>query len=104
MTSAIRERQILCIGKDTGLLRSRCAVLQHAGYAAKYAMFHQTHDALQEERFDLIILSAILTDPEREVVRSIAGINTPILALRKMTLASDLLAEVDSYLPASSLA
>ena len=94
--------QILCIGKDSGLLRSRCAVLENAGYVAQFVMFDKAQEMLQNERFDLIILSAILNDEEKDAVQVMVGINTPIIALRKMILASDLLAEVDRRLAVST--
>ncbi len=52
--------RILCIGKDSGLLRSRCAVLTHAGYHAEAVMFAEAESLLRTAEFDLIILSAIL--------------------------------------------
>ena len=50
--------RILCIGKDSGLLRSRCAVLTHAGYHAEAVMFAEAESLLRTAEFDLIILSA----------------------------------------------
>ena len=90
--------RILCIGKDSGLLRSRCAVLEHAGYHAQAVMFADAESLLRTEEFDLIILSAILSSEEREHISSFIGGTIPIVALKKLTFASELLAEIEERL------
>ncbi len=90
--------RILCIGKDSGLLRSRCAILAHAGYDAQAVMFAEAKSLLQTAEFDLIILSAILTSEEREDISAFVGGTIPILALKKLTFASELLAEIEQRL------
>jgi DNA-binding response OmpR family regulator len=90
--------RILCIGKDSGLLRSRCAVLAHAGYDAQAVMFAEAKSLLQTAEFDLIILSAILTSEEREQISAFIGGTVPILVLKKLTFASELLAEIQQRL------
>jgi DNA-binding response OmpR family regulator len=90
--------RILCIGKDSGLLRSRCAVLTHAGYHAEAVMFAEAESLLQTAEFDLIILSAILSAEERDYISAFIGGRTPIMALQKLTFASELLAEIDHQL------
>ena len=90
--------RILCIGKDSGLLRSRCAVLTHAGYHAEAVMFADAESLLRTAEFDLIILSAILTSEEREHISAFIGGTVPILALKKLTFASELLAEIEQRL------
>jgi hypothetical protein len=90
--------RILCIGKDSGLLRSRCAVLAHAGYDAQAVMFAEAKSLLQTADFDLIILSAILTSDEREEISAFIGGTIPILVLKKLTFASELLAEIEQRL------
>jgi hypothetical protein len=87
--------RILCIGKDSGLLRSRCAVLTHAGYQADAVMFAEAENLLQTAEFDLIILSAILSGEERDHISAFIGGTIPILALKKLTFASELLAEIE---------
>jgi hypothetical protein len=89
---------ILCIGKDSGLLRSRCGVLEHAGYDAQAVMFHDAGSLLWSEKFDLIILSAILNDEERAYISQLVGPATPILTLKKLIFASELLSAVDRQL------
>jgi DNA-binding response OmpR family regulator len=95
--------RILCIGKDPGLLRSRVAVLGHAGYDALDVLFEDADALLSLERFDLVILSAILTDEEKAHIRAITGSSTPILALKKLVFASELLSDVENYLRLSRL-
>jgi DNA-binding response OmpR family regulator len=90
--------RILCIGKDSGLLRSRCAVLEHAGYHAQAVMFAESENLLRTEEFDLIILSAILSSEEREHISEFIGGSVPILALKKLTFASELLADIEQRL------
>jgi len=90
--------RILCIGKDSGLLRSRCAVLTHAGYQAEAVMFAEAENLLQTAEFDLIILSAILSGEERDHISAFIGGTIPILALKKLTFASELLAEIEQRL------
>ena len=90
--------RILCIGKDSGLLRSRCAVLTHAGYHAQAVMLAEAESLLQTAEFDLIILSAILSAEERDHISAFIGGRVPILALKKLTFASELLAEIEHHL------
>jgi hypothetical protein len=68
--------RILCIGKDSGVLRSRCAILEDAGYQAQAVFF-------------------VDAEEEREHIATIAGGATPILQVTKTILASELLAEVE---------
>ena len=90
-----KRARILCIGKDPGLLRTRVAVLKHAGYDAQAAMFLDADVVLRTGELDLIILSAILKDAERAHIISVVGGRTSILVLKEFIWASDLLAEVD---------
>ena len=90
--------RILCIGKDSGLLRSRCAVLAHAGYQTEAVMFAEAESLLRTAEFDLIILSAILSSEEREHLSALIGGTVPILTLKKLTFASELLAGVEQRL------
>ena len=90
--------RILCIGKDPGLLRSRCAVLTHGGYDAQYVMFPDAERLLTREHFDLIILSAILTQEEKDQIWTIVGDTPPILTLKKLVFASELLRDVEQRL------
>ena len=90
--------RILCIGKDSGLLRSRCAVLRHAGYDAQAVMYNDAENLLRAEEFDLIILSAILSGEEKDHISAVVNGAAPILPLKKLIFASELLSEVEQRL------
>jgi hypothetical protein len=90
--------RILCIGKDPGLLRSRCAVLGHGGYDAQYVMYPDAEHLLTREPFGLIILSAILSEEEKDHIWTIVGDTPPILTLKKLVFASELLRDVERRL------
>jgi hypothetical protein len=92
------QARILCIGKDPGLLRSRCAVLAHGGYDAQAVMFADAERLLREGSFDLVILSAILNDEERRQIGAQVGDPARIMILKKLIFASELLAEVERRL------
>jgi hypothetical protein len=92
------SERILCIGKDSGLLRSRCAVLAHAGYDAQYVMYPDAERLLTREPFALIILSAILSQEEKDLIWTIVGDTPPILTLKKLVFASELLRDVEQRL------
>ena len=61
-------------------------------------MFVDADKLLQREAFDLLILSVILTDEERDHIAALAAGSTPILQVTKTILASELLAEVEQRL------
>jgi hypothetical protein len=94
----ISSARILCIGKDSGILRTRVAILESAGYHAKSVMYIGADSLLQREPFDLLILSVILTGEEREHIAAIVAGGTPILQVTKTILASELLADVGQLL------
>src|ERR1700677_881874 len=93
-----KPARILCIGKDSGLLRSRCAVLTHAGYDAQAVMYSDAESLLRTEEFDLIILSAILSGEEKDRISAMVNGGAPILPLKKLIFASELLSEVEQRL------
>jgi hypothetical protein len=55
---------------------------------------------LQEEQFDLVIVSASLTELERSPILWAAG-KTPVYVLRGFTLAHELIAQVEALLSAA---
>jgi hypothetical protein len=93
MTS--RPARLLCVGKQS--LELRCAVLATAGYDAKSADIAEAEVLLRTEKFDLIIVSAFLTQGEIDRVTSAAG-ETPTLVLEGIAFARELLFEVDRRL------
>jgi hypothetical protein len=98
-----RPARLLCVGKDPEPLQTRCAVLNHAGYNAQIVMLEEVERLMRMSEFDLVIVSAWLSDEEKGRILSAAG-ETPILVLTGLTLAKDLLAKVERMLqPASSV-
>jgi DNA-binding response OmpR family regulator len=92
-----RPARLLCVGKDPDLLQTRCAVLSRFGYDAISATVADAEMLLRTEEFDLVIVSAFLSQAEKNRVISAAS-ETPTLALDGLTFAPDLLAEVERRL------
>ena len=93
--------RVLCIGNEKDHLRTRCAVLGSAGYTARSAATREAQILLRKEDFDLVIVSAWLSESERGSILSAAG-KTPALVLTELTLPDNLLALVECALDASS--
>jgi DNA-binding response OmpR family regulator len=89
---------LLCAGKDSGLLKSRCAVLRYSGYDVQAATLGEAEALLHDQVYDLVIISAQLTDREEARMLSVAG-KTPTYVLDGLTLAGDLLDQVKQRLP-----
>ncbi len=92
-----RPTRLLCVGKDPALLRTRCAVLHQSGYDAQSANVAELEILLLTEKFDLIIVSAFLADWEKGRILAASGV-MPTLVLRRLTLAPELLSEVERML------
>jgi hypothetical protein len=89
--------RVLCVGNEMDHLRTRCAVLESAGYIAKPADLPEAQILLRTEEFDLVVVSAWLNECDRGIILSAAG-KTPVLMLTDLTFADKLLAEVDRAL------
>jgi hypothetical protein len=93
------KARILCVGQESGLLSSRCAVLNHGGYAAcslspahaelLLNMLQSTLPSVAGD-FDLVITSTSLTEAQRIRITAAAGLR-PIINLTGVTRATDLL-------------
>jgi hypothetical protein len=94
---ASRSARLLCVGKELDLLRTRCDVLSQSGYDGQSASLEEAEALLLKEEFDLVIVSAWLTESERDRILAAAGL-TPTLVLHKLTFAPELLAEVERRL------
>jgi CheY-like chemotaxis protein len=92
-----RPARLLCVGKNSDLLRTRCAVLSHYGYEAQSATASEAELLLRTQEFDLIIVSAFLDEWEKGRVLS-AACKVPTYVLRGLTLAPELLGEVERML------
>jgi DNA-binding response OmpR family regulator len=79
------------------LLQTRCAVLWRSGYVAHPAALTEAENLARTEEFDLIIVSAWLSDRETDRILAAAG-ETPALVLTEMTSADELLAKVERVL------
>jgi hypothetical protein len=92
-----RPARILCVGDDSDLLLTRCAVLGKAGYETRSATVSEAEILLRMERYDLVIVSAFLSLHERH--RTVSGVGDgPVLVLNGLTLAPELLALVEARL------
>jgi hypothetical protein len=96
-----RPARLLCIGNELDHLETRCAVLSRSGYIAESAALQKAEALLRTEKFDLVIVSAWLSEWEKGKILAIAG-KTPALVLTELTLANKLLAEVERLLVATS--
>lgn len=93
----MRPARLLCIGNETDHLRTRCAVLGSAGFTARSAGVEEARILLGAEAFDLLIVSAWLSERDREAILAAAG-ETPTLLLTELTVADTLLALVECRL------
>lgn len=92
-----RPIRILCVGNDTDLLRTRCAVLSQTGYETKSATVPEAQTLLRTTEYDLVIVSALLTDQAKRIALSAVG-SRPVLLLNGLTLVPELLALVKERL------
>jgi DNA-binding response OmpR family regulator len=92
-----RPGRLLCAGKDIALLQKRCAVLRYSGYEVQAATLEEAETLLRNEAYDLVIISAQLSDWEKARMLTVAG-RTPAYVLPGLTLADELLAQVERRL------
>ena len=92
-----RPTRLLCVGNEADLLQTRCAVLRHAGYYAQAASLTDAEILLSTEKYDLVIISAGLSEWDRGRILLAAG-KTPTHILRGVTFALELLAQVERLL------
>jgi hypothetical protein len=96
--------RLLCAGKEPEFLHTRCAVLRHVEYEAQAATVPEVEVLLRTgAEFDLIIVSAQLSESERRSILICTG-ETPTYVLHGLTLAAELLAQVEGLLPAPQIA
>jgi DNA-binding response OmpR family regulator len=97
-----RPARLLCVGKEPELLEIRCAVLESAGYDAQAVTLEEAESLLRMSEFDLVIVSAWLSEWERGRILAAAG-ETPALVLTELTLADKRLAKVERMLQPATL-
>lgn len=93
-----RPARLLCAGNEADLLQSRCAILRHSGYQTQAATLPEAEILLCTETYDLVIISAWLSEREKGRILSASG-KTPTCVLRGITFTSELLAQVERLLP-----
>jgi CheY-like chemotaxis protein len=86
---------------ENALLRIRCEVLEYPGYNAKSATVEDAANLINEEAFDLIILSAFSSEMDQQRVLSAAG-DTPALVLQGVAIAPAFLAAVEAKLASAN--
>ena len=97
-----KPARLLCVGREQYLLETRCAVLGQSGYDAQSATLLEAEDLLRTEKYDLVIVSALLSDEEKSrILTAVAG-SSPILTLNGVTFAAELLSEVERKLALSA--
>ena len=88
------EPRILCVENDPKLGETRCSVLVYSGYNAVAATLQEARSMLRSQAFDLIILSATLSDEEKTRITTAAGKKARLLQLSAMTKPPALLSDV----------
>jgi hypothetical protein len=91
------KKRILCVGGDPALLQTRCAVLISTGYDAQCGPYFEAERILGIDQFDLVIVSAFLTEQQKDRIVTLAGA-MPTIILRGLTLAPDLLHLIEQRL------
>jgi hypothetical protein len=71
--------------------------LTHAGYSSQTATVKDAAELISKDAFDLLIVSAFLSEADKRRVLSAAG-ETPTLVLQGIVVAPNLLAAVDAKL------
>jgi hypothetical protein len=92
-----RPARLLCVGNGGDHLEIRWAALGSAGYDARPAAVPEAKSLLRASNFDLVIVSAWLSEWEKGQILAAAG-KTPALVLTELTLADKLLAQVERLL------
>jgi hypothetical protein len=90
--SGVGTAKILCVEYDEGLLKSRCAVLDHSGYDTASASPQVAEIVLRGRKFDLIVLSK-LSDFDLHRINNLAD-GADVLVLDRFTTPAELLSSV----------
>jgi DNA-binding response OmpR family regulator len=97
-----KRPQILCVGHEPDLLELRCSILNQAGYDCRAANVEEAEAFLKPRKFDLVIVSARVSEEEKRRVTAFAH-GTPLFFLNGVTFPRDLLKKVADLI-ASSIA
>lgn len=85
------KRSILCVGKDAGLLTTRCDLLTSEGYFADWASPSNFLQKFRGRPFELVILAASLNREEMKHVRSMIPVGVTALELDRLVFPEELL-------------
>ena len=92
----IKPARLLCVGREINLLRIRCEILTEFGYEAQAISLIESEDLLRRDTFDLVILSASLSEQEKDRILEVIGGRMPTFQLSTMLLPTELLWEVEN--------
>jgi DNA-binding response OmpR family regulator len=90
--------RILTVGIDVDLLTTRQAVLTSRGYESLIATPEDVDEKLRSGRFDLVILSVMLSQEEKRVIQAKLPAGTRALVLESLVWPNELLRMVDEAL------
>src|ERR1700760_4259412 len=83
--------KILSVGNDIVLLTARHQILLSHGYEAEYALPAQAEVRIASGHFDLLILSATISNRDKERIRIAAANGTRVLDLTTIVWPAELL-------------
>jgi CheY-like chemotaxis protein len=92
-----KRPQILCVGHEPDLLALRSAILDQAGYDCLAARVEEAEALLKPGRFDLVIVSARVSEQEKRRTASLAR-DTPTFFLDGVTFPRELLKNVSELI------
>ncbi len=92
------RHRILTVGIDVGLLMTRQAVLVSRGYESLIATPRDVDEKLQSGKFDLVVLSVMLSLEDKLHIQAKLPPGTLTLVLESLVWPSDLLRLVDEAL------
>jgi DNA-binding response OmpR family regulator len=94
--------RVLTVGTDVDLLETRQALLASRGYDPLIATLEDVDEKLRSDRFDLVILSATLSQEEKRDIQAKLPAGTRPLLLETLVWPEELLHLVAGALDVSS--
>jgi DNA-binding response OmpR family regulator len=91
--------RILNVGFDPSLNTTRQLILETWGFEAISACPHDVNEKLEGGRFDLVILSVMLSPEEKERVKALLPADTRVLSLDKLVMPAELKKLIEGELP-----
>jgi DNA-binding response OmpR family regulator len=86
--------RVLTVGIDVGLLATRQALFASRGYNSLIATPEDVDERLQSGRFDLVILSVMLSQEEKRHIQAKLPAGTRALVLKTLVWPNELLRKV----------